>query len=139
MKPRMICSSMLLAGGVLAGVVMVQAQELDPLKTQEVGPLKMGSYEYDMSRVALPPDLTDTELAGRHLFVLRCAACHTSAPNSYGPTLNQERVKSLGDDGVRARIAMGSQRMPGFRYMFEPQQVDQILAYLKSIPPARRP
>ena len=109
------------------------------LQGQEVGPVKMDSYDYDMAKVVLPPKLSDTELRGRHLFVARCAVCHTGAVNGPGPRLDQERVKALGEDGVRTKIAMGSQRMPGFRYMFEPSQVEQILAYLKSIPPDRKP
>jgi mono/diheme cytochrome c family protein len=123
----MMMSSMLLAGAVMAGAALTQAQEN--------GPVKLQPTEYDMVKAGRPPTLSDIELKGRHLFFLRCAACHTDEANSYGPRLDQARVKALTDDAVRTKIAEGSRRMPGFRYMFDAPQVDSLLAYLKTIPP----
>lgn len=131
MQHPSICSAMVLVGAVLAGMALPRAQAM--------GPVKMGSYDYDMNQVVLPPKLTAGELKGRELFVMRCAACHSDAANSYAPRLNQERAKAIGEEALRAKIAMGSQRMPGFRYMFDAPQVDLILAYVKSITPDSKP
>ena len=138
MKPRTKWSLMALAGGVVAGMTLPHAQDI-PNPVQDIGPVKMSSYDYDMDKVVLPPDFTYTELEGRHLFMLRCAACHTGAANSFAPRLDEARLQALGDDAVRTKIAMGSRRMPGFRYMFEEPQVDQIIAYLKAITPDENP
>ena len=129
---RLTCvwPALCLVGGVLLGTAAAGAQD--------VGPVRMDSYDYDMATVVLPPDLTEQELEGRHWFVLRCAACHTRGANSYGPRLDQDRVTAIGDDGVRTRIATGSGRMPGFRHTLSSAQVDLIVAYLKRIPPTNQ-
>ena len=129
MRLTSVWSSLVLVGGVVLGTAAAWAQD--------IGPVKMDSYDFDMATVVLPPDLTEVELEGRHLFVMRCAACHTLAANSYGPRLDQDRVRALGDDGVRTRIAMGSRRMPGFRHTLSSAQVDLVLAYIKRVAPAR--
>jgi len=43
---------------------------------------------------------------------------------------------SLGgnDDALRAFVANGSAKMPGFKYHFKPAEIDAIVAYLKTIP-----
>ena len=81
--------------------------------------------------------LTAAQQLGRQLFGQSCGVCHlkpqvTSA--TYGPPLS--RV-SLGgqDDVMREVIANGTPRMPGFKYHFEPAQIDAIVQYLKTVPP----
>jgi mono/diheme cytochrome c family protein len=127
MNVRLLRPAMLLAVVSVAGGAIPRAQE--------AGPVKMQPTEYDMAKVAQPSTLTPVELQGRHLFFLRCAACHTDETNSYGPRLDQARVKTLTEAAVRTKIGEGSRRMPGFRYMLDQAQVDQLLAYLKTIPP----
>ena len=39
----------------------------------------------------------------------------------------------MGEANVRAKIAMGSAEMPGFRYSLESIQVDHIIAYLATV------
>ena len=138
MTRTLIALSIVLAGGVLA-MTATSAQELPSIKATEFGPVKMTSYDYDMSKVVQKPKLTEPELQGRHLYYLRCAACHTTAPNGYGPRLDQARVKALGEDAIRTKVANGSRRMPGFKHMFDAAQVNLIIGYLKSIPPAKAP
>ena len=80
--------------------------------------------------------LKDTALQGMRLFNQSCRVCHTKPqPTSeqYGPTLSRA---SLGgnDQAMRAFIANGSAKMPGFRYHFKPAEIDAIVAYLKTIP-----
>jgi mono/diheme cytochrome c family protein len=51
----------------------------------------------------------------------------------YGPELSQNSAG--GQDAVmRDVISNGTPRMPGFKYHFEPVQIEAIVAYLKTIP-----
>ncbi len=51
----------------------------------------------------------------------------------YGPQLSQN--SSGGQEAVmREVISNGTPRMPGFKYHFEPAQIEAIVAYLKTIP-----
>ena len=56
----------------------------------------------------------------------------------YGPVLSRE---TLGGDEelMREYIGNGTPRMPGFRFYFEPEQIDAIVAYLKTVPPQPAP
>jgi mono/diheme cytochrome c family protein len=90
---------------------------------------------------ASAPD--DTQLLGMRLFNQSCRVCHTpphAASVQYGPVLSRD---SLGgqDEALRAFIANGSPRMPGFKSHFRPEEIAAIAAYLKSRPgaPVRGP
>jgi streptogramin lyase/cytochrome c2 len=97
---------------------------------------KVTRLDYDMKQVAIPSTLPATALHGRRLFVQRCAACHDPSVNeagsSYGPKLPGARIKSLGEVALRAKISDGSARMPGFRYMFDKEQMDHLVEYLNT-------
>jgi mono/diheme cytochrome c family protein len=80
--------------------------------------------------------LNDTELLGQRLFNQSCRVCHAKPQlisGVYGPLLSKE---SLGgqDDVMREVISNGTPRMPGFKYHFEPAQIDAIVQYLKTVP-----
>ncbi len=105
--------------------------------------------DYDMRKLAAESQLSQPELAGRRLFVQRCANCHdpltaavaqesVGAP-TLGPPLDRERIKNLGDAATRLVIANGSERMPGFQYALTPIQVGQILAFLNTVEPTPSP
>jgi mono/diheme cytochrome c family protein len=88
------------------------------------------------SAAAAAPD--DTVLLGLRLFNQSCRVCHTRpqlASPLYGPALSRD---SLGgqDEALRAFIAKGSPRMPGFRSHFRPEEIAAIAAYLRTIAPA---
>ena len=82
--------------------------------------------------------LNDRQLLGMRLFNQSCRVCHTkpqaTSPQQYGPVLSRN---SLGgqDDVMRELISSGTPRMPGFKYSYDPAQIDAIVAYLKSVPP----
>jgi mono/diheme cytochrome c family protein len=84
------------------------------------------------------PALSDRELLGMRLFNQSCRVCHTkpqvTSPAQYGPVLSRS---SLGgqDEVMRELIGNGTPRMPGFKYSFDPAQIDAIVAYLKTVPP----
>ena len=79
---------------------------------------------------------SDAEKTGEKLFFQRCSVCHLGTPpryQAYGPLLDQELVASRGEDSVRNRILEGSPKMPGWKYSFKAVDVDNILAYLKTV------
>jgi mono/diheme cytochrome c family protein len=80
--------------------------------------------------------LDDRQLLGMRLFNQSCRLCHTKpqmVSPLYGPELSRSSLG--GQDAVmREVISNGTPRMPGFKYHFEPAQIDAIVAYLKTIP-----
>ena len=88
-----------------------------------------------------PQSLTDKQLVGMRLFNQSCRVCHTKPQLTsplYGPELSQN---SLGgqETGMREVISNGTPRMPGFKHHFAPEQIDAIVAYLKTIPTPAAP
>ena len=79
---------------------------------------------------------TPQELEGLRHFNQSCRVCHAhSALNApqYAPRLSRA---SLNGDGnaLRTVIANGTPRMPGFRYTYEPAEIEALVAYLKTVP-----
>jgi len=81
--------------------------------------------------------LTPQQLQGRNLFNQSCLVCHVklqiTSPAKYGPDLSKNALG--GQEAVmREVISNGTPNMPGFKYHFEPGQIDAIVAYLKALP-----
>lgn len=132
----------LLSLALLVPSLYVQAQ--NPLRETQVSTPDIVRTEYDMLEVASPPSLSADEVRGRQLFMQRCALCHDplgqpSYPNAPGPWVDAETVRSLSEASVRDTIMLGSARMPGWQYTLELAQVDQVIAYLKTVTPDQRP
>ena len=104
---------------------------------------RVTAIDYDMRKAATPPSLSEDELSGKKLFVQRCALCHDllgqPASTTVGPWVDGETVKSRGEERVRAQIMKGSRRMPGWQYTFDAPQMDQLIAYLKTVTPDQKP
>lgn len=96
--------------------------------------------DYDMKELATPPALSETELAGRRLFVQRCGVCHDPVGQARvsGPWLDRETLKR-DEAATRRIIEQGSPRMPGFRYALESGQLDSLLAFLQTVAPEDNP
>jgi mono/diheme cytochrome c family protein len=83
------------------------------------------------------PALSAKEVAGRNLFAQSCVVCHvktqiTTAAH-YGPVLSKASLG--GQDAImRELISNGTPNMPGFKYHFSADQIDSIVAYLKTLP-----
>jgi mono/diheme cytochrome c family protein len=81
--------------------------------------------------------LTPQQMQGRNLFNQSCMVCHVrlqiTSPAKYGPDLSKD---ALGGQAAVMRdvISNGTPNMPGFKYHFEPDQIDAIVAYLKALP-----
>ena len=87
------------------------------------------------------PKLNEQETRGENLFRQRCSLCHLprklkfGSPAVIGPDLaglfkeaSPDKMKLL-----RGAILKGSPDMPGFQYGLEPKEVDDLIAYLKTL------
>lgn len=86
--------------------------------------------------LAQAQSLTPQELEGMRHFNQSCRVCHTKPQMTspqYAPVLS--RV-SLGgnDEALKAFIANGTAKMPGFKYHFKPAEIGALVAYLKTLP-----
>ena len=80
--------------------------------------------------------LDDTQKLGQRLFYQACVVCHTKpqiTSGQYGPVLSKNTLNGE-PDALRAFIREGTARMPGFKFQFEPAQIDAVVAYLKTVP-----
>ena len=85
---------------------------------------------------AQPGALTEQQRLGQNLFTQSCGVCHLKpqiTANTFGPTLSKESAGGS-EEVMRATITNGTPRMPGFKLLFEPAQIDAIVAYLKTVP-----
>src|SRR6266571_7503169 len=105
--------------------------------------LTVSQRVYDKRLLLAKPQLSEDALKGRAQWVQRCAYCHdgvgTPTYKTLGPWLDVETVRPEREASVRQFIATGSTRMPGFRYTLQPEQVDQLIAFLKSVTPDQKP
>jgi mono/diheme cytochrome c family protein len=133
---------------VIVPVVLLMQAVIPPLPTA-VKPeaVAIEKTEYDVKELGANREAAErtSEAPGKKLFVSRCALCHDPRGQSampgrtLGPWLDAALVKAKGEEAIRNYILNGSTAMPGFRYQFGPDRVDQIIAYLKSVPPEARP
>jgi len=78
---------------------------------------------------------------GERLVGQSCVVCHFApqlTSGTFAPALSKD---TLGGNAqlMQQFIADGSQRMPGFKYQFKPQDIDAIVAYIKTLQPAAAP
>lgn len=106
-------------------------------------PVKVITKEYDHKKLISPPALSGAERSGRVIWLQKCAYCHDGVGQptykTMGPWLGAETVKSVGEDQVKAFIANGGGRMPAFRYALDKDQIDNVLAFLKTVPSSDKP
>jgi mono/diheme cytochrome c family protein len=88
-----------------------------------------------------PAKLSEQETRGEGLFRQRCSLCHLprklkfGSPAVIGPDLSG-LFKEAGPDKqklLRGSILKGGPDMPGFQYGLEPKEVDDLIAYLKTL------
>jgi mono/diheme cytochrome c family protein len=80
--------------------------------------------------------LDAAQQTGRRLFTQSCAVCHLKpalTAGRFGPALYGELIAGQ-EPAMHGFIADGTDRMPGFKYQFDGQQIDAIIAYLKTVP-----
>jgi len=89
------------------------------------------------SRPGVPQ--TDQQRSGEARFIQNCTLCHvfSAQKKSIGVQASTELVglfekSTVTEAGVRQIILDGlPKKMPGFKYNFEPREVDDLIAYLK--------
>ena len=90
---------------------------------------------------AIADKLSDDARRGEGLFLQRCSLCHLprklkfGSPPVIGPSLSGQ-FKDAGPDQMkilRNFILKGGPDMPGFQYGLEPKEVDDLIAYLKTL------
>jgi mono/diheme cytochrome c family protein len=87
------------------------------------------------------PKLTPQESRGEGLFLQRCSLCHLprklkfGSPPVVGPSLSGLFKEADPDQQkfLRGFILKGDPKMPGFQYGLEPQELDDLIAYLKTL------
>ena len=90
------------------------------------------------------PNLNDQEKRGQHLFIQRCGLCHQSkyskSRSDSEPPAVWANLEGLLKDAkpekertVREFILKGTLNMPGFQYALEPKEVDDLIAYMKTL------
>lgn len=126
----------LLACVGIASAILI-AQERSPA-------VKVVTVPYDMAKLLKSAEAPPDEIMkGRVLWLQRCAFCHdgvgTPTYNTMGPWIDSELVQKRGDAAVREKILKGSSAMPGFQYGLSAAQVDQVLAFLKTVTPDQKP
>jgi mono/diheme cytochrome c family protein len=80
--------------------------------------------------------LNPTQRAGRQVFAQSCGICHLQPQRgaaTYGPRLNQASA-SGSDELMRGFITQGTPRMPAFKFYLTGEQMDSVIAYLRTIP-----
>jgi mono/diheme cytochrome c family protein len=84
--------------------------------------------------------LDPSQTLGRRLVDTHCGVCHTRPTllsGMYGPELSRETAGG-NQEIVRGIVANGTPRMPGFKYMFNEEQIGAIAAYLAVLPPGHQ-
>jgi mono/diheme cytochrome c family protein len=91
-----------------------------------------------------PRTLTPAETSGRSIFQTRCAMCHVGQePASELATAGERRPATLGpllskanasdETRLRQKIKEGSRLMPGYQHTLTDEQIDQVIAFMKTI------
>jgi mono/diheme cytochrome c family protein len=102
-----------------------------------------GTLSAQQAQSSPPPG--GAERAGRKIFQTRCAMCHVgqepavemSSPNAerrpatMGPLLS--RTNATNEATLKQKIKDGSVKMPGYKYTLSDQQIDQVVAFMKTI------
>jgi mono/diheme cytochrome c family protein len=85
--------------------------------------------------------LSDQETRGEGFFLQRCSLCHLprklkfGSPAVVGPILSGQ-FKDADPDQMkvlRNYILMGGPGMPGFQYGLEPREMDDLIAFLRTL------
>ncbi|MSO19685.1 MAG: cytochrome c [Acidobacteria bacterium] len=105
---------------------------------------RLAAQSGSSSAVSQQPVLNEQQQAGRGLFLQNCSYCHlptkennksTAEGTTVGPLLKglMQGSKPRPEAVVRGFILKGTAKMPGFQYAFQPKEMDQIIAYLKTL------
>jgi mono/diheme cytochrome c family protein len=138
--------------GIAAAVVLgsggywiASAQEQGGAPPQQRDPTKVTVVKraYDRQKLLSAPVLAEDTYRGRVTWLQRCAYCHDGVGqpsyHTMGSWLGAETVQTLTEPAIKAIIAAGTEQMPGFSSALKPQQVDDLIAFLKTVPASTKP
>lgn len=97
---------------------------------------------------AQSPQLSPAESSGRKIFQTRCAMCHVGQdpatemglatgtpaprrPSTFGPLLS--KAQATDEAKLRDKITNGSARMPAYKLSLTPDEIGQVMAFLKTV------
>jgi mono/diheme cytochrome c family protein len=115
----------------ILSLAMLYSPGYEPLFAQKAPPAAASN----------PAKLNEQETRGENLFRQRCSLCHLprklkfGSPAVIGPDLTG-LFKEAGPDKMkllRGTILKGGPDMPGFQYGLEPKEIDDLIAYLKTL------
>jgi mono/diheme cytochrome c family protein len=81
-------------------------------------------------------NLDDQQKLGRLILGQSCGVCHlptTMGAKTFGPALNKE-AGGGDDDVMREFITNGTPRMPAFKHYLNPNEIDAIISYVRTVP-----
>ena len=82
------------------------------------------------------PQLTPAQARGRIILTQNCNICHlpqNPGSQTYGPLLNKESTN--GDDNLMKQVIQtGLVKMPGWRYALNDGQINDVIAYIRTLP-----
>ena len=82
------------------------------------------------------PQLTPAQARGRIILTQNCNICHlpqSAGSQTYGPLLN--KASANGDDNLMKQVIQtGLVKMPGWRYTLNDGQINDVIAYIKTLP-----
>jgi mono/diheme cytochrome c family protein len=98
----------------------------------------LGLFVWVTAAAAQGDTAGDQVKLGERLVNQSCVVCHFApqiTSGSYAPALSKD---TLGGNAqiMHQFVADGSPHMPGFKYQFKPDQIDAIVAYIKTVAPA---
>jgi mono/diheme cytochrome c family protein len=106
-----------------------------------LGPISCFAQGAQQTSVSTAKKLSDQESRGEGFFLQRCSLCHLprklkfGSPPVIGPSLSGQFKDAPPDQLkiLRGFILKGGPDMPGFQYGLEPKEVDDLIAYLKTL------
>jgi mono/diheme cytochrome c family protein len=143
---RAVRGASIIALALSAGALLAQGMNTPAAPAGPAAPnsgVKVQTRPYDIAALVKPHGLPDNVYRGRAIFMQRCAYCHDGVGqpsyNTLGPFLDPDLLAPIGDAGVRMFITQGTDNMPGFQYALTPAQIDDVVAYVKTIPSSAKP
>jgi mono/diheme cytochrome c family protein len=104
-------------------------------------PSRLSAQAASSSTPRTAAKLSGEERRGEGLFLQRCSLCHLprklkfGSPPVIGPDLSGQFKDAAPDQmkTLRGFILKGGPDMPGFQYGLEPKEIDDLIAYLKTL------
>jgi mono/diheme cytochrome c family protein len=94
-------------------------------------------YQHSFARNPLEGSSRKSSTRGASLFRKSCAVCHSVRPGEtkVGPSLYAVLRQDSGnsEQAVRQTIAAGKAGMPAFQQKLEPDQMDDLIEYLRTL------